>query len=313
MKAGSLGRSGCSTGTSSASAASFTGGGTAVERERPCGLSGCVTTATTSKPSPSSASSGGTANSGVPKKTTRTLELARRLRRDLLQVPRLPLPGLLPFGQQQAALHGAEMVEEQHAVEVIDLVLHGPRLEARKLGAVGPPVAVQGFERHAEGALHLAVDIGNRETALFSRLALVRGRDDPRVDEDQGWGIVLADVHHGHAAGDPDLIGGEPHTLGRPHGVQQVVHQFAYRGVDGGHGRRALPQHGRAEQVEHADRHWGLASIDRLRTFAMLVRTTTTRDSPLFTVTSSSFRCTTSPMMPPEVTILSPRCNEASS
>jgi len=50
----------------------FTGGGTAVERDRPWGLSGCVTTATTSNPSPSRASSEGTANSGVPKKTTRT-------------------------------------------------------------------------------------------------------------------------------------------------------------------------------------------------------------------------------------------------
>ena len=50
----------------------FTGGATACERERPCGLSGCVTTARTSNPSPSSASREGTANSGVPKKTTRT-------------------------------------------------------------------------------------------------------------------------------------------------------------------------------------------------------------------------------------------------
>src|SRR6058998_3498787 len=44
----------------------------AEERERPWGLSGCVTTATTSNPSPSRASREGTANSGVPKKTTRT-------------------------------------------------------------------------------------------------------------------------------------------------------------------------------------------------------------------------------------------------
>src|SRR2546422_498001 len=70
--AGSLGRSGCSTGTSSASAAVLTGVGTTVERERPWGLSGCVTTATTSNPSPSKAWREGTANSGVPKKTTRT-------------------------------------------------------------------------------------------------------------------------------------------------------------------------------------------------------------------------------------------------
>src|SRR5207244_12873052 len=108
-------------------------------------------------------------------------------------------------------------------------------------------------------------------------------------------------------------VGGASPPPGRPHRVEQVVHELAYRVVDGADGRRALPQHRRAEQVELADGHWDLASIERLRMFAMLVRITTTRDSPLFTVTSSSFRCTTSPMMPPEVTILSPRCNEASS
>ena len=66
------GGSGSKTGTSSSSAATFTGEGTRVDRERPCGLSGRVTTAATSNPSPNSASSDGTANSGVPKKTTRT-------------------------------------------------------------------------------------------------------------------------------------------------------------------------------------------------------------------------------------------------
>src|SRR5438045_7319281 len=137
--------------------------------------------------------------------------------------------------------------------------------------------------------------------------------DDPRIDEHQGRGIVLADVHHRDAARDPDLIGGEADSLGRPHGLEQIVHQLAYRGVHSGDGRRALPQHRRAEQVELADRHGVLASIDRLRMFAMLLRITTTRASPLFTVTSSSFKCTTSPMMPPEVTILSPRCSEPSS
>ena len=55
----------------SRSAMSFTGGGSTVDRERPTGRSGCVTTPTTSKPSPISARSGGAANSGVPQKSTR--------------------------------------------------------------------------------------------------------------------------------------------------------------------------------------------------------------------------------------------------
>jgi len=44
---------------SSATAATLTAGGTSCERERPCALSGCVTTASTSNPSPTRASSDG--------------------------------------------------------------------------------------------------------------------------------------------------------------------------------------------------------------------------------------------------------------
>ncbi len=66
------GCSGWSTGMFSRSAISFTGGASTFERERPTGRSGCVTTPTTSKPSPISARSAGVANSGVPQKSTRT-------------------------------------------------------------------------------------------------------------------------------------------------------------------------------------------------------------------------------------------------
>jgi len=65
------GRSGCSTGSPSASATALTGDGSRRDRDRPRGRSGCVTTPTTSNPSPSRARSGGTAKSGVPQKRTR--------------------------------------------------------------------------------------------------------------------------------------------------------------------------------------------------------------------------------------------------
>ena len=58
--------------SSSASAATLTGGGISVDRERPCAASGWVATATTSNPSPTRARNEGTANSGVPKNATRT-------------------------------------------------------------------------------------------------------------------------------------------------------------------------------------------------------------------------------------------------
>ena len=80
LDASPRGFSGCSTGSPSASATCFTGDGSSCERLRPRGRSGCVTTPTTSKPSPSRARSGGVAKSGVPQKRMR-IRRARALPR----------------------------------------------------------------------------------------------------------------------------------------------------------------------------------------------------------------------------------------
>src|SRR3954468_16978796 len=97
-----------------------------ISRERPCGLSGCVTTPTTSKPSPRSARSGGVANSGVPQKRTRTLQflvpvmvLCDLLRRQHPDVPRVLLPFLFPLRHRRSLLEYAHVVEEHLSVQMI--------------------------------------------------------------------------------------------------------------------------------------------------------------------------------------------------
>src|SRR4029077_3507696 len=276
-------------------------------------LSGRVTTATTSNPSPSKASSEGTANSGVPKKTTRTLQLARRLRRDLLQIARLAFARLFPLGEQQAPFHSAQMIEEQHTIQVIDLVLDGAGLVRCHLHAIGLTVAIERLERDLERPLHLPIDLRDREAALFGHLHDIALANDPGIDEHQRRRIVFTHVDHGHAPRDADLVRREPDALGRAHRFEQIVHQAAYLVVHGGDVRRALPEHRRAEEVELANGHCDFASTVRLRMLAMLERCTMRRDSALRIWTSSSFRCTPSPMMPPEVTIRSPRWSDSSS
>ena len=79
-------RSGCSTGTPPSIARAFTGA-SLVFWPRPRGRSGCVTTPTTACADCSSASSEGTANAGVPKKTIR--ERGHHLpARDILRILR---------------------------------------------------------------------------------------------------------------------------------------------------------------------------------------------------------------------------------
>src|SRR6185436_19609737 len=140
------GLSGWSTGRPSLSATSFTADARSSERERPTGLSGCVTTATTSNPSPSSARSGAVANSGVPQKSMRTLQLLfrmlvplailRRLERRAADEAGIPVLVHLPLRERRSALQDAQVVEEQLAVEMVDLVLQAAREQLGRLHLV---------------------------------------------------------------------------------------------------------------------------------------------------------------------------------
>src|SRR5690349_1871257 len=169
------GCSGCSTGSPSATAISLIGGATSVERERPTGRSGCVTSAATSKPSPINAESEGQANVNVPQKRTRTSELlvAMVMLRDGRRNHRareraVTLAHLLPFALGRLLLHKAQVVDEQLAVQVIVLVLNAPREEllhvARAVHRVGVelerlPLAIERAHDHAGRALHIAVHV----------------------------------------------------------------------------------------------------------------------------------------------------------
>src|SRR4029450_13418558 len=92
------------------SATGLTLGGTSAS-PRPLTRSGCVTSAATSWPAATSASRLGTANAPLSRKTTRTRLL-------LPPPPRL----LAQLALHQVALQGGEPVDEQQAVDVIDLV-----------------------------------------------------------------------------------------------------------------------------------------------------------------------------------------------
>ncbi len=85
---------------------------------RPAGRSGCVSTSGISCPRVSRASSVGTAKSGVPQKTSLTGVTSAAS----------PLPVLLELANaplHEVALQRAYAVDEEYAIEVIDLVLYG--------------------------------------------------------------------------------------------------------------------------------------------------------------------------------------------
>ena len=67
------------------------------------------------------------------------------------------------------------MVEEEDAVEVVDLVLDGAGLEPGRLLPESVAVAVGGLDDDPLRPAHVAVDLGDREAALLGR------RRGPRV------------------------------------------------------------------------------------------------------------------------------------
>src|SRR5215210_6219020 len=92
----------------------------------------------------------------------------------------LALRGLPELRQHPVALELREVVDEQDAVEVVDLVLHAGGEEPVRILLDGRAVEVCVAEAHPVGALHLLVVFGNREAALLVGPRLVRGPEDLR-------------------------------------------------------------------------------------------------------------------------------------
>src|SRR5437588_152630 len=160
----SLGEAGCRMGRPCSSARSFTGDAL-TPRPLPRGLSGCVTTAATSCGDSSNARRAGTATSGVPMKTTRITSeplggvRARRWRHPEVLIAQC-LHGFFPK-------LGCEAIDEQDAVEVIDLVLEDAREEPFRFLLDRSTGKVLRAHLHRGRARHGIIRAGQRQAALF--------------------------------------------------------------------------------------------------------------------------------------------------
>ena len=119
------------------------------------------------------------------------------------------------------------MIEKQNPVQMVDLMLDGPRFVAHRFGAKRLAVAVECVDHDSRRPLDVAESVRNRKTAFFRRLMVRTPLDDERIDEHEGRRIFLAHVHHGHALRDADLVRGEADALGGAHRLEQIVHEPA--------------------------------------------------------------------------------------
>src|SRR5690606_27880339 len=163
--------SGCSTSGPSSGVTALTGGGWSV-RPGPAGRSGCVTTPTTSCPSPIRARSDGIAKSGVPQNSTLTI------------APRGSLSlQLLPPVQQHLSLERADPIDEEDSVKVVDLVLERSGEEPRGLDPPRLPVPVQPLHHHRRRPLDDFPQARDAQAPLLAPIQLLARLHDLGIDE----------------------------------------------------------------------------------------------------------------------------------
>src|SRR3954454_1695546 len=231
MRGSSLTLSGWCTSRPSSRARAATGGAVSL-RPRPAGRSGRVTTSEGGGRRSSTAA----ANSLVPRKTVLTFAQ--------------PADRLL-------ALVARGAIQDEHAVEVVDLVLDDPCLEPRGLDLDRLARLVPGGDADVQGALDVDDDAGEREAALLHDLLCLAAPLDHRVDERVDRALLLDAVDE-QAMQRADLGGREADADRVDHQPPHPRDLLAQRLVEDLDGPRRRAQHGVAELADMAQR--GLAA-----------------------------------------------------
>src|SRR5450755_321180 len=231
------------------SRAAWATGGAERWRPRPRGRSGRVITSSGRCGEAATRCRTAAANSEVPRETVRTPSGARL--------------GIAQHAHRFLALLTRYALQDQHAVEVVDLMLDHACLQARCLDHDRLAVLVRGPDAHMDRALYVDVDRRQAEAALLHDLLLVADPFDLGVDQRSNPRLLLHAVHE-HAIE-------HAHLGGRKSDPERVGHQFAHprdlvaqRVIKSRHGARAGAQHRIAEFA-----HMGQSSRPPRRDFGI--------------------------------------------
>jgi hypothetical protein len=151
----------------------------------------------------------------------------------------LSLP--LPLLHEQSTLEWAHVVNEEYAIEMVDLVLDSTRAEVRRLNGDAVVVGRRRLDHDAPRPVDIGEDLGNREAALLTSDGALTLQNH-WIDQDDG--IVVLCLHNGYAARNPNLVGCEADTTVCMHRVEKVTHEVANGVVDITDLRRPLAQDG---------------------------------------------------------------------
>jgi hypothetical protein len=138
------------------------------------------------------------------------------------------------------ARDGREEVDEEHALQVVHLVLDDARLHARGLEVEGLAVLVHRLDGDGLAALDVGEDAGQGETSFLVQDRAAAARDD---GVDQRAGAARAVVHDQEAIGNAHLRRGQPDASLVVHGLDHVADHPAKLRRDVTHVRGLAPEH----------------------------------------------------------------------
>jgi hypothetical protein len=149
------------------------------------------------------------------------------------------------------------MVDEEHAVEMVHLVLQAGREQAVGLDLPRLALAIEEADANPGGPLHLGIVVWDRQASLLVDGALVRGAEDFRVEEDlRGPGLALlgeVDDHQPDRLADLDRR--QAYARRVVHRLQHVVDEPAQAVVEALDGFGDLAKHWIGQDYEGSDGH----------------------------------------------------------
>src|SRR3984893_12105181 len=154
-----------------------------------------------------------------------------------------PVLGVLSeFPHDTVALQPGKMIDEQDAVQMVDLMLETGRQNAVRLDLLRAAIAIEVTGAHAGRPLDVLENVRDRQAALLTGRKLRRSPETFRISETKrlrrsGFIGAFGHVEESHPLSHGDLNCRETDARRGIHGLEHIVHKRADALVDFGHRR----------------------------------------------------------------------------
>src|SRR5205807_1295171 len=161
------------------------------------------------------------------------------------------------FLDNPVALELREVVDEQHAVQMIDLVLDASGKDAGTVHLLALAGTIEETDSYLLRTSHHVEEFGDGKAAFLIVGLLFARPDDFRIDEKNRRPLlaVLGEIDHYEAQRYADLDGCKPDTRRVIHGIEHVIEDAAGIIAHMSQGLGYLPQHGIGQLDDVADGH----------------------------------------------------------